>query len=91
MKMSLQGSPVKAPLDVAVFKTTKVVRGRQTDYVGWIMNASLAELTPEERVLRYFVRCTNLYGKFCKQFFYTKCASASKLIRFNITKFFLNS
>jgi len=63
MKMSLQGSPVKAPLDVAVFKTTKVVRGRQTDYVGWIMNASLAELTPEERVLRYFVRCTNLYGK----------------------------
>ena len=50
-------------LDLAQFKKTKEVRGCEQDYVGWIMNATLSELTPAEKAVRYFVRCLNLYGK----------------------------
>ena len=35
----------------------------ETDYVCWIVNSPLSDLSPQERVMRYFVRCTNLFGK----------------------------
>ena len=50
-------------IDLALYKKAKEVRGRQQDYVGWIMNATLSELDAQEKMVRYFVRCSNLYGK----------------------------
>ena len=50
-------------LDMSDYKATKEVRGRQQDYVGWIMNATLSELSQKEKLVRYFIRCSNLYGK----------------------------
>ena len=50
-------------INVSDFKKTKEVRGRQQDYVGWIMNATLSELDGGEKVMRYFVRCSNLFSK----------------------------
>ena len=29
----------------------------------WILNAPLSDLNAEQKVLRYFIRCTNLYGR----------------------------
>ena len=50
-------------INVSEFKKTKEVRGRQQDFVGWIMNATLSELNAGEKVMRYWVRCSNLYSK----------------------------
>jgi hypothetical protein len=59
--MNLPGVLVTS-IDVSRFKQTKEVRGRRSDYVGWIMRTSLSELSIEERTIRYFVRCTNLFA-----------------------------
>ena len=37
-------------IDVSEFNGTKEVRGRQQDYVGWIINATLSELGAREKV-----------------------------------------
>ena len=50
-------------LDMAAYKATKEVRGRKQDYVGWIMKATLSELSQKEKIMRYFIRCSNLYSK----------------------------
>ena len=68
MHINVQGSKDPATgkdlwIDLAEFKKTKEVRGRAQDYVGWIMNATLSELDAKEKVVRYFVRCSNLYAK----------------------------
>ena len=47
-------------IDLARFKTSKEVRGREQDYLGWITTATLSELTETEKNVRYFIRCLNL-------------------------------
>ena len=36
---------------------------KQEDYAGWIMTAALYELNAEQKMFRYMIRCTNLYGR----------------------------
>ena len=68
MQINVQGSKDPATgkdlwIDLSEFKKTREVRGREQDYVGWIMNAALSELGVKEKAVRYFIRCCNLYGK----------------------------
>jgi hypothetical protein len=68
MMMNLRGSQDPASGDdlwvnLSEFNGMKVVRGRNTDYLGWIMGAALSELDAKEKIVRYFVRCSNLFGK----------------------------
>ena len=62
MDMILPGI-ITSPMSVHAFKQIKEVRGKRCDYVGWIMQASLSELSKEERAMRYFVRCSNLFSQ----------------------------
>ena len=50
-------------IDVADFKVQKEVRGKLQDYCGWILNAPLPELDNSEKLMRYFIRCSNLYAR----------------------------
>lgn len=50
-------------LNLANFNGTKQKGDKEWDYVGWIMNAEIRELSETEKALRYFVRCSNLYGR----------------------------
>ena len=56
-----QGEPLW--LNLADFKKDVQVRGRTQDYAGWILNAPLGDLNAEQKALRYFIRCSNLYGR----------------------------
>jgi hypothetical protein len=50
-------------LNLASFNGTRQKGGKEWDYVGWIMYAEIRELSDSEKALRYFVRCSNLYGR----------------------------
>jgi hypothetical protein len=50
-------------MDMKDFKKTVEVRGRTLDYAGWVMNAPLTELNQEQKALRYFIRCSNMFGR----------------------------
>ena len=64
MALRLPGSSYdRTPLMLHEYKKTKEVRGKETDYVAWIINAPLSDLSVEEKVVRYYVRCSNLFGK----------------------------
>ena len=60
--VDIPGSNLSA-LDLKDYKKTVEVRGRTQDYAGWVLNAPLNELNPEQKVLRYFIRCSNMYGR----------------------------
>ena len=50
-------------LNIADFKQAVQIRGRMQDYAGWILNAPLGDLNAEQKVVRYFIRCLNMYGR----------------------------
>ena len=56
-----QGEPLW--LNLADFKKDVHVHGCTQDYAGWILNAPLGDLDAEQKVIRYFICCSNLYGR----------------------------
>ena len=50
-------------VDVSQFKQQIERRGKLRDLAGEIMNRPFDSLQPAEKKFRYFVRCTNLFGK----------------------------
>lgn len=50
-------------MDVSTFKKQMERAGKWRDYAFEIMSKPFASLQPQEKKFRYFVRCTNLFGK----------------------------
>jgi hypothetical protein len=45
------------------FKNLKTGTIHNEDYASWIMNATLLDLNEEQKIFRYMVRCTSLFGR----------------------------
>ena len=53
-------------MDLSEFKDPAFINPKtkkQEDYAGWIMNSALFELNEKQKIFRYMIRCTNLYGR----------------------------
>jgi hypothetical protein len=42
---------------------TRDMAQHMQDYAGWVLNAPLADLNAEQKVLRYFIRYTNIHER----------------------------
>jgi hypothetical protein len=45
------------------FTNPKTGKIHNEDYASWIMNAALTDLTEEQKIFRYMIRCTSLFGR----------------------------
>ena len=45
------------------FRLPVLKDGKPRDYLAWILEAELAALSPKEKVVRYFLRCIDLYSQ----------------------------
>ena len=61
--LSETGDEWRGWTDISKFKRQVERGGKWRDYASEIMSKSFESLQPQEKKFRYFVRCTNLFGK----------------------------